>query len=275
MKNKNRSFLHPFILASLLSLALVLAASSGDDILTRLDLTPQAAKEGVLDALAGGTAYNDPAYRAFKAIPAASRAAVVTAGLGWIKSYAAGAEFKAAYEKLREQEKPPAPEARPSADDEMKKIKDEMEKGIAEMKKNMAAMDAETRKAMDGVVQEMRAQLERMEKDPQQKELMLQGTALAAAGDKNRHEEELKEWERRYPADLRVLIQRRINEFLAASAGVDFAAKLVPRNDKMIFANDAYEQKPSEWKLCYRAGKEATKAAREFAATWLAELDKN
>jgi hypothetical protein len=200
---------------------------------------------------------------------------VVSAGLGWIKSYAAGAEFKAAYEKLREQEMPQAPETRLSADDEMKKMKDEMEKSIAEMKKNMAGMDAETRKAMEGAVQEMRAQLERMEKDPGQRDLMRQMSEMSSAEDRKSHEEALGEWQRLYPADPRELIQRRIREFLAVSAGVDFAAGLMPRGDKMVFVREDYELKPPEWKLCFRAGKEATAAARAFAATWLAELEKN
>ncbi len=275
MKNKNGSSLHPFMLASLLSLVLVLTASSGDDILKRLGLTPQAAKEGILDALTGGSAYNDSAYRAFRALPAASRAAVVTAGLGWIKSYAAGAEFKAAYQKLRESEKPEAPASRPSADDELKKMKNETEKSIAEMKKNMAGMDAETRKAMEGFIQEMRAQLERMEKDPGQRDLMRQMSEMSSAEDRKNHEDALGEWQQRYPADPGELIQRRIREFLAVSAGVDFAARLMPRGDKMVFVREDFERKPPEWKLCFRAGKEATVAARSFASAWLAELEED
>lgn len=273
MKNTNRSSRYPLILASLLALAIVLTASSGDGILERLGLAPQAAQEGVLNALAGGSAYNGDAYRAFKALPAASRATVVTAGLGWIKSYVAGAEFKAAYQKLRESEKPEAPASRPSAGSELEKMQAEVEKSIAEMKKNMAGMDAETRQAMDGVIQEMRAQVERMAKDPQQREYLRQATAMSAAEAIQRHDEALKEWQQLYPADPRELIKKRIREFLAVSAGVDFAARLAPRGEKMVFVREDYEQKPPEWKLCFRAGKEATAAARAFAATWLAELE--
>lgn len=266
----------PVLLLLAFALAVGLKAAPGsDDVLARLNLAPQEAKESVVQTLAGGgVPYSDAAYRAFKALPGMARETIVRAGLAWIKSYAASAEFKAAYEKLRQQEKPQAPEARPSADDEMKRMKAEMEKNIADMRQNMAAMEAEMRKQMEAVIKEMRAQVERMEKDPQQKELMRQGTALAAEEDQQRHQEDLKEWEQRYPADPRALIKRRINEFLAASAGIDYAAKLQPRNDKMIFANDAYEQKPAEWKLCFRAGREATEAARSFAKSWLAELEK-
>ncbi len=260
--------------AFLLAMAVGLSADqSGSDVLAKLNLSPAAAREGVLDSLTSGFIYNEAAMKAFKALPAASRAALVGAGLGWIKNFAASAEFADAYRKFREKEKPLPPAPHPSADDEIKKMKADMEKSIAEMRKNMAAMDTETKKTMEGVITEMRAQMERMT-EPGQRDLMRQMTEMSAAEDKKRHENKLKEWEQQYPADSRALIKKRINVFLAASADVDYSAKLVSRGDKMIFANGAYEQKPSEWKLCYRAGREATDAARAFAKTWLAELDK-
>lgn len=118
----------------------------------------------------------------------------------------------------------------------------------------------------------MRDQMEQMEKDTGQRDLMHQMREMTIAEDKKRNEGELTDWERRYPADPRVLIKKRINDFLAASSGIDFTAKLLPRGDKMVFVNGEYEQKPAEWKLCFRAGKEATEAARSIAKGWLAEL---
>lgn len=250
------------------------AFAAGDEILAKLDLTPAAARAGVLDSLGGGTPYNDAAYKAFKALPGLARETAVRAGLAWIRSYVAGAEFQAAYARVREQEKPLPPETRPAADEQVRKMRADLEKSIAEMRKNMAAMDAETRKAMEAAIQQMRAQMEQMEKDPQQRDLMRQSLAMAGAEDRKRHEEALREWERKYPPDPRTLIRRRIQEFLAASAGVDFAAKLLPRDGKMVFASQEYEAKPAEWKLCFRAGREATGAARAVAAAWLAELEK-
>ncbi len=251
------------------------AASPGADVLARLGLTPAAAGEGILEALVSGTPYSGAAMKAFKALPAASRAATVSAGLGWIKAYAGSGEFAAAYSAWREKERPAPPAPRPAADEQMKKMKADMEKSIAEMRKGMAAMDADTRKTMEGVIQEMRAQMERMASDPQQREYMRQATELTAAEDKKRQEEELQEWERRYPADPRALIKKRINDFLVMSAGVDFTAKLTPRGEHMVFVNGDYERKPPEWKLCFRAGKEATAAARVFAGDWLAELERS
>jgi hypothetical protein len=86
------------------------------------------------------------------------------------------------------------------------------------------------------------------------------------------YQQELANWKRDYPESAGPMIARRLREFLATSADVDFAAKLTPRNGKMVFENDAYEQKPAQWKMCYRAGKEATTAARAAIQGWLKEL---
>jgi len=251
-----------------------IAKQGGDDVLSKLNLAPAAAKEGALVSLTSGIVNNDAAFKAFKILPAAARAEIVRAGLGWVKSYTATAEFKASYQELRDKEKPKSPAPPISVDDETKKMKSDMEKSIAEMRQNMAAMDAETRQAMEAAIQQMRAQMETMEKNPEQRETMRQAKEMSATEDQKSYKKKLEAWEKQYPADPRALIKMRIKAFLTASAGIDFAAKLMPQGKKMVFANAQYEQKPPEWKLCFRAGREATEAARAFAQSWLAELDK-
>jgi len=254
--------------------AAVGAIQTGSDVLTKLHLTPAAAKEGALDTLFSGSVFNDAAFKAFKALPPSGRAAVVRSGLTWIKTYTQSAEFKAAYAKAREEEKPEPPEAVPSADETLKKQKAEFEKQVAEMRKNMAGLDAETRKTMEEAIKQMQAQMAAMEKDPQQKEMMRQMVEMQKEENKNQYAEQLKVWEENYPADPRLLIKRRIEEFLELSGDVDYSAKLVPSGSVMRFADAEYEGKPSAWKLCFRAGKETTEAAREFARAWMAELGK-
>jgi hypothetical protein len=249
------------------------AVQNGPDVLAKLGLDPASAKGSVLDSLASGNVYNDMAMKAFKALPALTRAEIVRAGLGWIKAYVATAEFKANYQEFRDGKKPAAPAVRPAYEEVLKKQKFDFEKQIVETRKNMAGLDAATKESMEKGIKEMRAQMEAMEKNPQQKELMRQMTEMARVEDRKSYEEQLKAWEGKFPAEPWELIKKRINDFLAASAGVDFAAKLLPRGDKMVFANEEYEQKPSEWKLCFRAGREATAAARAFAKAWLPELE--
>ncbi len=77
------------------------------------------------------------------------------------------------------------------------------------------------------------------------------------------------------PEDPGALVAKRIRQFLKTSADVDYRAELVPRDNKMVFVKEAYGQKSAYWKICFRAGQDATEAARAFASTWLAELEKN
>jgi hypothetical protein len=76
--------------------------------------------------------------------------------------------------------------------------------------------------------------------------------------------------EKKYPSDPNELVKKRLTDFLAVSAKVDFDAKLT--SDRM-FVNPEYEKKSFEWKMCYRAGKEVVEAAREEAQKWLDELN--
>ena len=250
------------------------ASQGGSDVLAKLGLTPASAQEGMLDALASGNAYSAAAIKAFKALSPSARAEIVRAGLAWVKARVESADFKMAYAKMREDEKPASPEVRQSADDQLKQQKADMEKSIAETEKAMANMDAETRKSLTEAIKQMRKQMDEMEKNPEMMGMMRQGVEMQKAEDQKQFQERTKAWEENFPADPKGLIAKRIREFLKMSEDIDFAAKLVPSGDRMKFADERYEGKPSEWKMLFRAGKEATEAARAFATSWLAEIER-
>jgi len=263
-----------FIVLAVAAAAGMAAAQGQADVLTQLGVKPAGAREAVVEALATGSAYNDAAFKAFKALAPSARAAVVKAGLAWIKAYTATPEFKADYAKYREGQKPAPAEAVLSVDEFLKKQRQDMEKQAAEMRQAAAGMDAATKKAMEDGIKQMMAQIEAVEKNPDQRAQLKEMLDGQRAEAKSRHEEAVAEWNKRTPADPKTLIADRIREFLETSADVDYAAKLVKSGSLMRFANEEYESKPAQWKLCFRAGKEAVDAARAFAQAWLAELEK-
>lgn len=268
-----RKCLSPVLLLSIL-IAAVPAFPQGGDILAKLGVDADAARAAIVEALATGSVYNDEAFKAFKAMAPASRAAVVKAGLAWIKAYAAGSDFKADYVKYRAEQKPSPPDPVPTVEEFLKKQRQEAEKQAAEMRKVAAGMDAAARKGMEDGIKQMLAQFEAMEKDPEQRAQLKEMLDAQRAEAKVQGEEALAEWEKRTPADPKTLIADRIREFLETSLDVDYAAKLVKRGSLMRFENEDYEAKSSQWKLCFRAGKEAVASARAFASSWLAELGK-
>ena len=67
-------------------------------------------------------------------------------------------------------------------------------------------------------------------------------------------------------------LKERLAYFLAESKSIPFDAKLTETDGRKYFADTKLEAKPNWWKFCFRAGPEATNAARDFATQWLAEL---
>lgn len=86
------------------------------------------------------------------------------------------------------------------------------------------------------------------------------------------YNEDLKRWEKDYPVNVKLLIKKRLTEFLQLTSGINFNAKLERRGKKMVFSDPSLEEKDDFWKACYRSGKPTVDAAREFAQQWLTEL---
>jgi hypothetical protein len=250
-------------------------AQAGPEVLAKLGIEQASAGPNVLTSLTSGYIYDSVAAKAFKALPASARAELVQAGLGWVKAYVGSAEFKKAYNQLRESKKPNPPVPVPSAEEAIAKMKADIEQGIANMRQVQATANAETKKSLEEAIKQMRSQMQEMDKNPQMKEMLSQGAEAERVSKKNAYEANLKSWNENLPEDPRALIAKRIRQFLATAADVDFSAALISRGDQKVFVKEEYEQKSAYWKTCFRAGKQATEAASAFAKSWLAELEKN
>ena len=98
--------------------------------------------------------------------------------------------------------------------------------------------------------------------------------AQARAEYERENAEVLATFDREYPADVKHAVLKKLDEFLALSAGIPFDARLVADGDRKRFADAALEEKDPTWKLCFRAGRETVEAARTFATQWKAELSR-
>jgi hypothetical protein len=270
----------PVGIVVVLGLAGCLAVLRAADVLRDLGLKEANAKESVVDAINSGNVNWWPASTAFKAAAPAVRAGLVTGGLTWARTYTESAEFTAAYEKVRQNKKPEAPKLK-SVDEEIARQRTLLQEGIAQTKKTLAEPPAgvspEILKAIrdgsENALKMLTGQLADLDK-PQMKAMLSQGVEYENKSNQDQYQRNMKAWESRYPIDPKPLLATRLQHFLDQSAGVDFGAALVPCGSKKCFADKTYEQKSQNWKLCYRAGKEAVAAARGFATTWLAALQK-
>jgi hypothetical protein len=74
------------------------------------------------------------------------------------------------------------------------------------------------------------------------------------------------------PKDPNVQLKKALKHFLAVTDGVDYGAGVSLQNGRKYFSNKDFEAKPAEWKLAYRAGREASEGARGYVRAWLAVL---
>jgi hypothetical protein len=75
-------------------------------------------------------------------------------------------------------------------------------------------------------------------------------------------------------SDFLPRLRNQLQTFITLCNNVDFEARLMPYGSKREFVNPTYRNKPAEWKLLYRIGKEPVMAARDFAQSWLADLSR-
>ena len=96
--------------------------------------------------------------------------------------------------------------------------------------------------------------------------------ALKAAGAMN-NQQKMADQQRRWDENnLKAVLRKRLDFFIATAPTVDFAAATKQDGKVTRFVNPQHEQKNSEWKLMYRAGKAPVMAALEFARAWRKEL---
>lgn len=82
-------------------------------------------------------------------------------------------------------------------------------------------------------------------------------------------------WKERFPENGKQFVKARLDEYLALAASVDFSAQLKPGpNGVLVFVEPEYENKSYQWKMCYRAGRDANIAAMKIVRDWLRELNR-
>jgi len=262
-----RGAMRPFIsgAATLAAIACITSTLGAQAVLSRLGVSQQDADDRFVEALQGG-ASPSVAARAFLALPASARAATVTEVVALARTYYTSAAFKKAWAEAREANKPDAPAG--SADAAIARQKAEQEKAVADARKMLDSLPPDQRKA----VEESMKQAQSTMNDPAFQAKQAEMAQNMNADDKKKYQGDLKEWEKNYPVDPSPVIARRLRDVLAQTADVNFDAKLVAREGTRVFADPQYESKPSQWKIAYRAGREATTSARAAAAAWLKEL---
>ena len=172
------------------------------DVLSLLGITPQAAKQAV-DSVINAGVYNPglPAG-AFKLMPAAARAEAVAAGVAWLKTYTASAEFKQKYAEIREARKPGAPEFEGTPEEEIKRADDEQKQAAEESKKALSALPADQRAQIEEAMKAAQAAAAQMN-TPEMRKMRLDAIKADRANRTKQYEQETGDLEARLPGERR------------------------------------------------------------------------
>lgn len=241
------------------------------DVFSDLHISPADAKDLVSGAVTTGLPASVFGVAGFKAATPAARAAMVNAGVAWLKSYVASAEFKQRYLQSRDTIKPQAPVFKGTPEDEAKAAAPQDPLKNPDTQKMLAALPPDQRKQVEESLKQMAAVVAQQQ-TPAAQQQRVQMITAQRANETQAYQKQLATWQQDFPADPHALVIRRVHEFLDMSATVDFTAQTTGPNHTGSFVNPAYESKPAQWKLCFRAGKDATTAARTAAQAWLKDL---
>jgi hypothetical protein len=242
-----------------------------DGFLQQLGMSKTEADKKITNSILGG--YLD-AYgvKNIKNIAAGNKTAIAKDLLAYTRKQVNSAAFIKEYAEMRKNHMP-QPDNIETPEETRKRMVAEYKKGLASMETMLATADAATKKSFEKLVADTKKQLAEAEdlnsKSNQQLKKSYEDQLKYG---KAAYEKRMAEWEAQYPASQQLFIKKRLEQFLTETENIDFNAALVPKNNKMVFANAAYESKGKRWKMAYRAGKEVVETARTFVEQWLNEL---
>lgn len=255
------------------ALAVILAGAAGaQNHLAQIGITEGRAREAVFDSFITDTLSVAGDRAAFTAASAPARVALVNFALTLARAFAESDDFARRYADHREANGPDPLPPPPAVDEILAKQRAGFESQVEQMRKLFDQITPEQRVTLEAGWKDMRRQLSEMEAGPRRVELE-QALHQQYAELARQRQLAMKELDAAWPPDHRSLIARRLRHFLDESKDVAYDARLIEKAGRRVFADPALEARSNEWKMCFRAGKPATDAARAFAQRWLSDLE--
>ena len=250
------------------------------DIWEQLGLTQVAGNKNIDQSFLQGHFYYFGAKNA-RNLAMNDRVAMVNQMVDYAKKYVNSAEFKTTYQEYQNKRSetirrslPKKPQAKTieSAKAEEKLM---LEKRLTATEANLNSPNANVKKSAGIQVENIKKEIQALDNpdNPSIKRRMDQANRNYEYQLKV-YNEAMKNFDAKYPSDPKPMLKQRLQEILNITADVDYAAETkAGENGLKVFVNPAYERKPLEWKLAFRAGKPATDAVRAAAEQWLKELE--
>lgn len=249
------------------------AKEAADDVWARLGIAEPEAQRRITNSFLQGRFYYSGAKLA-GSIAIGNRVAIVHEMVAYAKKYWNSPELKSAYQTTRTRRLPPAPQKiELTAANVKEEKKQRLEKNLKTAEEGLNSTNPKIKNGAPARIEHLKKQLSELD-DPANATIKkrLDDAARTNEYALKRHSETLQQFNETYPEDMTLMLKKRLQEILDYTADVDYGAELKEQYGKNVFVNPVYERKPAEWKLAYRAGKEATDAVRAAAQQWLSEL---
>ncbi len=260
--------------ATISFLAYRMVDDTATGILKQLGINNDDAKEYIWSNIVR-TSFSHPTTNEMRTLTAGNRPAIVRQLVAYAQQYITSEEFNKKYLEYRLGMKPEPPEKPKSMDELRLEQKAQLQHSIEEMEKTKKSFAADQQKQFDDYIHQMHEQLASVDnpKNPMFNKEMEEYFKQSYDAQMKEHETKVSEWQNEWPENPAPVIIRSLQKFLDVSKDIDYRAEVFKdAYGKLLFSKTVYENKPAEWKLCYRAGKETVEAARAASSQWLDEL---
>ncbi|HZH64864.1 MAG TPA: hypothetical protein VEY10_08210 [Flavisolibacter sp.] len=255
---------------SFISALIITLPAFTNDVLQQLAIDERAAKEAIKDNFIRGGLYF-PDNNTIKTIALAKQATTVSALGGYIKQYIHSAEFAQAYDIER---KLAVPAGKADVKELIKMRLKEIDREITTTEENLKTSNGDFRKLHELSIASLKDEKKALQ-DPKNLKYTDYVENLLEAQNEQEEQTHLqaKAYSEDYPSTVNELVKKRLGEFLALTAGINFNTQLVQQGKFRVFADPVLEAKDGNWKKCFRAGPATINAARKYAQQWLQELE--
>lgn len=264
----------PAVLLACLIIFMSAVVITENEFLQRLGLTEKQADQNISQGFLSGY-INTRALARAKEIPASDHPLIVTAAVKYAKRLTASLAFNEDYQKMRLLHQPGIKDL-PITPDSLRQINiNNARKTLQAAEEGLKNTSGDLKQVMEEMVKTAKQALEEAQ-HPNNPYLQMykENYPQLLQQAKDGHAAMLKEWNEKYPEDVKDFIKKRLTEFLEETRDINFAAATAMRNGKKRFVQPEYESKGNNWKLGYRMGSNAINAARKSVREWLDDLSK-
>ncbi len=208
-----------------------------------------------------------------KNIAAGNRSAVAMDLLSYTKKYLSSDEFARVYAAEKENYKPQLPPAPATPEAYRKELIDQATQMAGDAQKYYDNASAENKALFKSALDDAKKYLEDLQK-PDNEFLKYYADNYSTTLEYYQKDSanQAAKWLAKYPDNPMLFVKNRLEEFMTATAGIDFNAATVERNGKLYFADQKYEAKDNKWKMAFRAGNDVVQTSRTFVQQWINEI---